>query len=210
MPNPEQVKSIYDISLKDCDGIENMLVTFKGMVTLIINTTGECGNAPQFGIIETLYQEYKDRGFRVLAVPTNDFCGPKVTYGIYECGIADAKASEHYGKSAYSVTYPFSELVSSKEDPHELYRNLNPDGEEAPMWGNFEKFLVDRHGRQCLRVPNFVLLGYAFKDGLCDSPEIELARLKKYIELILDEPYDPNETVGPNRKFNWQDYLALA
>jgi len=210
MVNPPQQKSIYDISLKGVDGNDDILKSFKGMVTLIINTTGDCGNAPQFGIIEKIYQEYKDRGFRVLAVPTNDFCGPKVTYGIDENGIPDAKRSEQYGRTEWGVTYPFSELVSSKIEPHELYKNLNPDGEEAPKHGNFEKFLVDRYGRQCLRVPNFVLLDYAVKDGLCDSPEIELARLKKYIEIILEEPYDPNETVDPNRIFNWHDYLALV
>ena len=148
-------KNIYDIDLKSVDGKENFLENFKGKVTLFINVTGHCGNAPQYGTIQKLYDKYKDKGFEVAAIPTNDYCGPKVTYGIYENGIIDGKMAEDYAKSEWSVTYPFSELITSrknrgnedKKEPHELYQYLNPDGEEAAINGNFEKFLVSKQLR---------------------------------------------------------------
>ena len=214
-----QDKSIYDIPLKGVDGERNILSKNKGKVTLITNVTGQCGNAPQFGIIEHLYQEYKNRGLEVVAVPTNDFCGPKITYGIYECGITDGKMAEDYARSEWNVTFPFSELLVSIPDreganpektPHELYMQLNPDQEEAPMYGNFEKFVVDKYGRVALRLPNFVLLDFAYEGGLCDSPETELTRLKKRIEILLDEEYDENMIVPVERDWNYQEYLALA
>lgn len=214
-----QEKSIYDISLKGVNGEDDILSRYKGKVTLITNVTGHCGNAPQFGIIEKLYQEYKDRGFEVLAVPTNDFCGPKVTYGIYECGIVNGKMAEEYARSEWDVSYQFSELVVSipnrKEEespkvPHELYFNLNPEQELAPMYGNFEKFLVDRNGKVVLRLPNFILLDFAFKDGLCDSPSVELERLKKRIEQLLDEPYDPSVKAPFVIDWDYQEYLSLV
>ena len=196
-----QLKSIYDIKLKSSTGEDDILAKYKGKVTLITNTTGHCGNAPQFGILEGLYRKYKDRGFEVLAVPTNDFCGPKVTYGIYEDGITSGKMSEDYAREEWGVTYGFTDLVCSvpfrdpeKDDPnktaHELYSNLNPDQETAPMHGNFEKFLVDRSGKVVWRLPNFVLLHFAYEGGLCDSPEVELERLESKIEEVLDEPWD--------------------
>lgn len=189
--------SVYNVYLKDVNGKENFLEKFKGKVTLFINVTGHCGNAPQFKTIETIYNKYKDRGFEVVAVPTNDYCGPKVTYGIYENGITDGKMAEDYARSEWNVTYSFSELVVSRENrgdeapkkPHELYTCLNPLGEEEPINGNFEKFLVSKNGKVILRMINGSLLNYAYEDGLCDSPEIEYEKLCQAIEKALEEDY---------------------
>lgn len=202
MTTNEKYNSVYDIPLKSVDGEENFLRQFRGKVTLFINTTGNCGNAPQFGIVEQLYQKYKDRGFQVVAVPTNDYCGPKVTYGEYEDGISDGKVSEEYARNEWKVTYPFTELVVSREDRgeentgrkvHKLYDFLNPDGENTPINGNFEKFIVNKRGVRIARLANGVLLNYAHESGYCDTPDVELARLEKIIEEALDEDYEETE-----------------
>lgn len=194
----ETYASVYDIPLKSVDGEENFLRQFRGKVTLFINTTGNCGNAPQFGIIEQLYQKYKDRGFQVVAIPTNDYCGPKVTYGEYEKGIENGKVSEEYARREWNVTYPFTELVVSREDRgdentgrkiHKIYDFLNPDGEDTPINGNFEKFIVNKYGKRIARLANGVLLNYAHESGYCDEPDVELARLEKLIEEALEEEY---------------------
>jgi len=199
-----QVKSIYSIELASADGKnENMLADYVGKVTLIINTTGHCGNAPQFGVLEEVYQKYKDQGFEILAVPTNDYCGPGVTYGIYEKGIDDAMMSKEYGSKEWGATYEFSELVVSREArvdddkdldrvPHELYQNLNPGGEGSPMWGNFEKFLIDRSGKVIYRFPNCTLLDFGYDTGICDAPEIERGILEEKIEELLSADWDGN------------------
>lgn len=195
------MSNIYDISLKGVNGQQNFLENFKGKVTLFVNVTGHCGNAPQFEIIERIYNKYKDKGFEVLAIPTNDYCGPKVTYGIYENGITDGKMAEEYARSQWNVSYPFSELVVSRENrgdepekvPHDLYKALNPYGEESPINGNFEKFLVSKNGKVILRMINGSLLDYAYKDGLCDSPEVEYDKLCATIEEALNEEYVENK-----------------
>lgn len=197
-----QNKSIYEIKLSSADGKNNdVLSQYLGKVTLIINTTGHCGNAPQFGVIEEIYQKYKDMGFEVLAVPTNDYCGPGVTYGIYEDGIFDGAMSEEYGKKEWGVTYAFTELVVSREArdedskdldryPHELYQNLNPNGEGSPLYGNFEKFLVDKSGKVVYRFPNCTLLNFGYETGICDTPEKERKELEEKIEELLNEDWD--------------------
>lgn len=190
-------KNIYDIKINGVNGEQNFLQQFKGKVTLIVNVTGHCGNAPQFETIQRIYEKYKDQGFEVVAVPTNDYCGPKVTYGIYENGITDGKMAEDYARSEWKVTYPFTELVVSRENrgdepekiPHELYKTLNPDGESAPINGNFEKFLVSKNGKRISRLANGVLLHFAYQDGYCDSPEVEYNRLCEQIERALQEKY---------------------
>jgi glutathione peroxidase len=188
--------SINDVVLLDSDGEKNLIEEIKGKVTLFANVTGHCGNAEQFKILEDVYQKYKDRGFQVVAVPTNDYCGPGVTYGKYERGISSAKDAEEYGRKEWNVTYPFSELVVSREsrdgeeekpEVHSLYRKLNPLGEKAAINGNFEKFIVDKHGVKRIRKANGVLLWWAHRDGYCESPEQEYENLCNDIESLLEE-----------------------
>lgn len=164
--------SIYDVKLSTWDGQEDMLSNYKGKVTMFINVTGHCGNAPQYGLIEDLYQKYKDQGFEVVAVPTNDFCGPGVTYGEYEDGIKDAEAAVSYGSKEYGVSYKFSELVKSNmneewqikknrvgDDVHPLYELIA--SVSVPTGGNFEKYLFDRNGHYLKHFPNGYLLDFA-------------------------------------------------
>jgi len=188
--------SIYDVPLKSWDGKEGLLEKYKGKVTLIINVTADCGNAPQYGIIESIYQKYKDQGFEVVAIPTNDYCGPGVTYGKYEEGIVNAEEAKKYAEKNYKVSYSFSEMIKSNPDPsewgsrtknkttHELYKALSKkDGYQ--MGGNFEKFLVDRRGRLAQIYPNYTLLDYAyvnFKDGLENSGGTEKKMPMTYSE----------------------------
>lgn len=176
-------KSIYDIPVKSWDGQDDFLSQFKGKVSLLINTTADCGNAPQFAIIEKLYQTYKDQGFEVIAVPTNQYCGPKVTYGKWEDGITSAEDSKSYAEENYGTTYGFSEILVSKpgpgapkglkegEIPHELFEELVAQSHNNLMFGNFEKFLINRDGIVVKRYPNGSLLDYAIDSGVPPADE---------------------------------------
>lgn len=203
----EIAKSVYDVNIKSVDGKDRFLDLFKGKVTLFTNVTGHCGNAPQFGILQSIYEKYKDRGFEIVAVPTNDYCGPGVTYGQYECGIANAEQAQEYAKNEWGVTYPFTELVVSREDRdgesdgrevHEIYQTLNTGGESSPINGNFEKFLVDKNGKSVLRLANGVLLNYAHEDGWCREPSIEYKKLCEAIEKLLDANEGDDVAIGPD------------
>jgi glutathione peroxidase len=196
MDSEKNINSINGVVLMDSNGEKNLIEEIQGKVTLFANVTGHCGNAEQYKILEDVYQKYKDRGFEVVAVPTNDYCGAGVTYGKYENGISGAKDAEEYGRTEWNVTYQFSEMVVSREardgeeakpDVHPLYKSLNPEGEKAPMNGNFEKFLVDKNGVQRIRKANGVLLWWAHRDGYCESPEKEYENLCNDIERLLDE-----------------------
>jgi len=198
--------SVYDVKINSVDGEQDVLSKLKGKVTLFVNVTGHCGNAPQFDITQRLYAKYKDRGFEVMAVPTNDYCGPGVTYGIYEKGIDDGQMAKEYAEKEWGVTYKFTELVVSREDRqgeeplnrkvHQLYSFLNPGGENSPINGNFEKFLVDKTGHVALRLANGVLLNFAYDDGYCRSPEVEFEKLCSAIETLLDAPDDAPVEIG--------------
>ena len=191
--------SIYDIQLGSWDDpTRNLLSEYKGKVTLIINVTGDCGNAPQFRIIEEIYNEYKDQGFEVLAVPTNEYCGNGVTYGEFAEGLRDAGHARSYAMENYDVSYKFSELVNSSpgegwykqlpegEVPHELFAELTRIS-GTWMFGNFEKYLINRDGVLVGRYANGTLLDYAKNGGAegIGTSEEERARLCSDIEKAL-------------------------
>ena len=70
-----QAGSVHNVTVKDIEGKEASLESYKGKVVLIVNVASKCGLTPQYKGLETLYQKYKDKGFAVLAFPCNQFGG---------------------------------------------------------------------------------------------------------------------------------------
>jgi glutathione peroxidase len=140
---------IYAFSAPLLDGRETSLGDFKGDVLLIVNTASRCGFTPQYEGLERLYQLYKDRGFKVLGFPCNQF-------GRQEPGTAEQ--IEAFCTKNYGVTFPiFAKIDVNGPDAHPLYRFLKQNkrgflGLERIAW-NFTKFLVDRTGSVVQRFP---------------------------------------------------------
>lgn len=115
------------------------LSEFKGKVILIVNTASECGFTPQYEGLEKLYETYKDKGFVIIGVPSNDFGGQ-------EPGSNQEIAK--FCKINYGVTFPMaSKEVVSGDDAHPFYqwaRKTLGFG-TAPKW-NFHKYLINRKG----------------------------------------------------------------
>ena len=65
--------SLYNINVKNIFGEEQALSKFDGKVLLIVNVASQCGFTPQYLGLQNLYEKYKDKGFCVLAFPSNDF-----------------------------------------------------------------------------------------------------------------------------------------
>lgn len=193
--------SVYDIPLKSWDGKDNFLDQYRGKVCLVINVTADCGNAPQFGIIESIYSKYKSQGFEVIAIPTNDYCGPGITYGKWEPGISSAEDARVYAKDVYDVSYEFAELVTSKpgapwsdklkpgQTPHPLYEKLVAETNGQGMYGNFEKFLIDRNGKVVANFSNYTLLDYAYTNMINNVPPIG-GKPHEIVPMTSREAYD--------------------
>ena len=112
------MKSLYTIPLKSAEGEENHLDQFKGKVTMVVNTTVGCGNANQMEVLQWLQEKYQDQGFEIIAVPTNDYCGPGVTKGRWSQGITCGLDSQEYGREVYGTTFKFSEMLASNPNPN--------------------------------------------------------------------------------------------
>ena len=136
-----QVKSLYDIPLKDIDGKDTLLKAYQGKVLLIVNVATYCGNTPQYAPLEAMQKKYEAQGFTVLGFPCNDF-------GAQEPGTPD-QIKEFCAKT-YSVSFPLFEKLHVKgPEQHPLYADLTGPGSPFPgdvKW-NFGKFLIGRDGK---------------------------------------------------------------
>jgi glutathione peroxidase len=134
-------KTAYDFSFKSIKGGEKLsLLDFKGKVILIVNTASKCGFTSQYADLEKIYQEYKDKGFVIIGVPSNDF-------GSQEPGSNDEIAT--FCELNYGVTFPMVEKEKvSGDNAHPFYiwaKEMLGFG-TAPKW-NFHKYIINREGK---------------------------------------------------------------
>jgi len=134
--------SVYDFKqLQTIDGKKFDLSKFKGKKLLIVNTASKCGFTKQYAELEKLSETYKDK-LVVIGFPANNFGGQEPGSN------QDIKTFCH---DNFSVTFPMSGKVSVKGlDIDPLFQYLtttdNPDFTGEIKW-NFEKFLIDEHGK---------------------------------------------------------------
>jgi glutathione peroxidase len=106
---------------------------------MVVNTASECGFTPQYENMENLWQEYKEKGLVIIAVPSNDFGGQ-------EPG-TEAQICEFVEKN-FNVTFPITKKYSVKGDnAHPFYKWANQESSfmGTPKW-NFHKYLIDKEG----------------------------------------------------------------
>jgi glutathione peroxidase len=76
MSSPAEVESIYDFVVKDIDGNDVSLSTYKGKVLLIVNIASQCGlTQSNYKELTDLYNQYKGSDFEILGFPSNQFGG---------------------------------------------------------------------------------------------------------------------------------------
>ena len=115
----------------------NLKDEFGGDVVLLVNTASKCGNTPQYDGLEKLYQEYGERGFTVVGIPSNDFLGQEP---------GSEEEIQEFCRLTYNVKFPMLEkTVVKKRGAHPLFHALAEASGTYPTW-NFHKFLIGRDG----------------------------------------------------------------
>jgi glutathione peroxidase len=139
--------TLYDFSATTIDGKDQSLRDYAGRVALVVNVASQCGLTPQYGGLEELYGNFKDRGLVVLGFPCNQFGGQEPgTEGEIKT----------FCETKFGVTFPmFGKVDVNGPERHPLYAFLteeqtSPDGPGDIRW-NFAKFLIDRKGNVVAR-----------------------------------------------------------
>ena len=162
----EKPQSFYELSANDISGKKVHFSTYRGKVILVVNTASQCGFTPQLKDLEALYKKYVDRGFVVLAFPSNDFKQEK----------GDNTEVQTFAKKEYGCTFPFFDKAPvTGKDKQPVYQFLT---EQKPglifkdvSW-NFEKFLVNRKGQV---VDRWTSITKPSSDKIVDAIEKALA-----------------------------------
>ena len=151
--NPDGDKKMNNVSaikVKDMDGKDVSLSSYKGKVLLIVNLASKCGYTPQYEELQKLYKKYKDQGLEILGFPCNDFGGqePGTNQEIKE-----------FCSTNYGVTFKlFDKVKILGKDKNKLYAVLTDNdvtGSKDVKW-NFEKFLIAKNGDIVSRFPSKV------------------------------------------------------
>lgn len=161
---------IQEVPVRRITGEATNLGEYAGKVLLVVNVASKCGLTPQYEGLESLYRTYRDRGLVVAGFPANDFNSQEPGSN------ADIQS---FCTTNYGVDFPmFEKITVVGEAKHPLYKDLiaaqpkaistsevpfgedlkkygvDPNSEPEILW-NFEKFVVDRHGKAVARfAPN--------------------------------------------------------
>lgn len=138
--------SFYDFSITNNQGHTESLSKYRGKVVLVVNTASRCGFTPQLGSLQTIFADYRERGFVVLAFPSNQFAGQEPE--------SDGQIAVFY-RNEYGVDFP----VMAKAEVNgpgalPLYNWLRRQKSgflgQKIKW-NFTKFLISRDGEVIAR-----------------------------------------------------------
>lgn len=176
--------SIYELMVKDAQGNEVSLETYRGKVLLIVNTATRCGLTPQYNELESLYQQYASQGLEILDFPCNQFrqqapesseeisqiCQLKfgVQFKIFDkIDVNGAHESPLY--TYLKQQQPSDQKTSFIKQLFIKLASLGQQRRPSDIQWNFTKFLVNRQGEVVARF----------------APTVRPKQLEGYIKSIL-------------------------
>ncbi|WP_336512075.1 glutathione peroxidase [Pseudaestuariivita rosea] len=125
-----------DFKFSSIDGGQLSFREWSGRPILVVNTASLCGFVGQFDGLQTLYDQYRDQGLVVLAIPSNDF---RQELGSEE----DVK---DFCDVNFDLDLPMSEITPVLgADAHPFYQWLRSEHGFVPNW-NFNKVLIGPDG----------------------------------------------------------------
>jgi glutathione peroxidase len=134
--------TIYDFTVKDLNGKNISLNSFKGKILLIVNTATGCGLTPQYAGLQKLYEGYQVKGFEILDFPCNQFANQSP---------GTESEINNFCTLKYNTTFPrFSKIEVNGKNESPLYGFLKEQrkgvfGSKNIKW-NFTKFLINKEG----------------------------------------------------------------
>ena len=138
--------TIYDFNVLSQKGEEVSLRDYEGKVLLVVNTATKCGFTPQYEALESMYEEFKDKGFEILDFPCDQF--------FHQAPGTDEEINQ-VCSLRFNTKFPrFKKCNVKGKDIIPLYYWLttqNEKGKQKNIKWNFTKFLINRKGEVVAR-----------------------------------------------------------
>lgn len=134
-------EELWSGKFQDLDGNDVDLATLRGRVVLVVNTASQGRYASQYAGLQSLEKTYRDRGFTVLAIPSDDFGGQEP---------GDSRSIAQFARKQFGVEFTLlakDSVASGSASPAaKLFAKLAKASGHPPTW-NFTKYLVAKDGR---------------------------------------------------------------
>ena len=129
---------LLNTDIRKLDSAESLnLCEYQNDVILVVNVASRCGFTYQYEGLQALYDNYKDRGFTVLGIPSRDFLFQEYR---------DEKDTAEFCSTEYGVEFPmFATTKVTGKKAHPFYKELSAQSGVSPTW-NFNKYLISREG----------------------------------------------------------------
>ena len=133
-------KLFFDLNIDDINSKTINLSEFKGKTILLVNVASKCGFTKQYTGLQTLYDNYKDKDFLVIGVPSNQFGGQEP---------GSNNEIKNFCETNFNITFPITDKVDVKgKNAHSVYKwaKENHGNSTVPKW-NFHKILINKEGK---------------------------------------------------------------
>ena len=109
----EYKEVFFDFSMQNINNEKVELSQFKNKVILLVNVASHCGFTKQYSELQTLYENYKDKGLVIIGVPSNQFGGQEP---------GDNNEIKDFCETNFNITFPIMSKYDVKgEKAHPIY-----------------------------------------------------------------------------------------
>lgn len=132
--------SAFLFSFIDIHGKSVPLSAFEDKVVLVVNTASQCGFTPQYADLQSLYEQYADKGLVIIGVPSPDFGNQEFN---------DNKQIENFTQEKFGVKFLLmspEHVKGEKAHPFYQWANNHYGFLGSPKW-NFHKYLIGKDGQ---------------------------------------------------------------
>ena len=127
----------FSFNFESIEGNPMPLSDYEGKALLIVNTASQCGFTPQYDGLQSLWEEYKDKGLIVIGVPSNDF-------GTQEPN--QEGVIKEFCETTFGINFPMTEKnVVTGSHAHPFFQWAEGQIGKFPKW-NFYKYLIAPDG----------------------------------------------------------------
>jgi len=136
----ENTKTLFDFKINSINGNELNFSDFQGQTLLLVNVASNCGFTKQYDDLQKLYDDFKNRGFTVIGIPSNQF-------GAQEPGTSTE--IKDFCETNFNITFPMTskyDVKGNNAHPIYLWAKETYGSSTVPKW-NFHKILINKDGK---------------------------------------------------------------